>query len=323
MTGVESLRKAALDHVLRLIADAPWGEGLVLRGSMPLQAWLGPAAREPGDLDWIVHAPGPVSFPDPLSPYPYVDDVETVQQWPEAVDGAARYEIWGEEEFSTYGTRPVLPPEGLRWVDAECFDGAPSPADELVEAVRSSPVAPGGVTLDADGVREDGLWGYGTLNEYSWDYGSPGMRMFLPWRVSGAGAGGPQGEIQIDFALDETLHDAPVWTAVPRGDGGPPTPVRTAGRELSLAWKLLWLCTDCAEEGIGGGKDLYDAVLLAECPETRLTRRLLRRVLGSHAPGLGPETVRGWQVDREGCPGDPDQLRERLVRALGPVFSGR
>ncbi|MGW1881680.1 nucleotidyl transferase AbiEii/AbiGii toxin family protein [Streptomyces sp. NPDC001970] len=329
MNGVEPpLRRAALDHVLRLIADAPWSDGLMLRGSMPLQAWLGPGAREPVDLDWIVHAPGPGSFPDRLSPYPYVDDIEAVQQWPEAAQGAARYEIWGEEEFSTFGARPVLPPEGLRWLDGRSFESLAS-LDDLVEEIRSSPTAPGGVTFDPDSVRQERFGDYDDdVHDdddilSTWEYELPGLRIFLPWRASGDERDGVRGRIQLDFTLDEAVPDPPVWTAVPRGDGGPPTPVRTASRELSLAWKLLWLCTDCAKDRVGRGKDLYDAALLAECPRTRLTPRLLHRVLGEHAADFGPGTVRGWRVDGASCPGDQDQLRERLVRALGPVFGGR
>ncbi|MFF3686145.1 nucleotidyl transferase AbiEii/AbiGii toxin family protein [Streptomyces sp. NPDC002187] len=322
---MESARRAALDHVLQLIARAPWSDGLVLRGSMTLQAWAGDAAREPGDLDWIVHTPGPADCPDPLSPFPYVDTIETVQQWPEASDGAARYEIWGEEEFSAYGARPLLPPEGLRWLDAPALGVPASPLQDLIEAIREHPAAAGGVTLDPDGVRGDDLKGYD--GDVSYDdrdeeseYDMPGVRAVIPWQAPGSLPGRAQGEIQVDFALDEVLHDAPVWTAVPRGDGGPPTAVRTASRELSLAWKLLWLITDHGKDGSAGGKDLYDAVLLAECPHTRLTPRLLRKVLGSHAADFGPGSVRTWHIAAS-CPGDPDRLKERLVRALGPVFS--
>jgi hypothetical protein len=46
-------RRAVIDHLLRLVAASEWSGHLVLRGSLLLQAWLGEAAREPGDIDWV------------------------------------------------------------------------------------------------------------------------------------------------------------------------------------------------------------------------------------------------------------------------------
>ncbi|MGW0775530.1 hypothetical protein ACWD01_18210 [Streptomyces sp. NPDC002835] len=106
---------------------------------------------------------------------------------------------------------------------------------------------------------------------------------------------------------------------VPRGDGGPPTPVLTASPGLSLAWKLLWLCAD----DVARGKDLYDAVLLAESPRTHLDTRLLHRVLGPHAPAFGPDRIRtlpvDWRAFRAAHPlvtGSASAWRERLASAL-------
>ncbi|KAB2339346.1 nucleotidyl transferase AbiEii/AbiGii toxin family protein [Actinomadura rudentiformis] len=47
-------RRRAVDHVLAAIAQSRWAEHLVLRGSVLLRAWYGDAAREPGDLDFVV-----------------------------------------------------------------------------------------------------------------------------------------------------------------------------------------------------------------------------------------------------------------------------
>ncbi|MDQ1007350.1 hypothetical protein QFZ82_001835 [Streptomyces sp. V4I23] len=312
---VREARRAALDHVLRLIATAPWSGGLVLRGSMTLTAWLGPAAREPGDLDFIALEPASDSFPDPLSPFPHLDAIADVQQWPEAAHGAAAAQLWFPEgEFDTFGSRPVLPPEGLRWLGRSAYEPA-SPHEDLVAAVRADPHAAGGVLLDADGIEEDGNWTYR-------EYETAGVRLKVPFRRRW----GERGEIHIDFASDEVLPEAPVWTAVPQGDGGPPTPVPTASPALSLAWKLLWLCTDAAGDGVAGAKDLYDAVLLAESPRTRLRSPLLRKVLGEHAHGFAPDTVHGWQADwrtfraaHPGVTGDLASWRDRLATALTPV----
>ncbi|MGW1652267.1 hypothetical protein [Streptomyces atratus] len=70
-------------------------------------------------------------------------------------------------------------------------------------------------------------------------------------------------------------------------------------------------------------KDLYDAVLLAEHPSTRLSPRLLRTVLGPQAEGFTPRTVLDWLVDwaafhatHPWVDSDPGRLRERLAGAL-------
>ncbi|MGF1428375.1 nucleotidyl transferase AbiEii/AbiGii toxin family protein [Kitasatospora sp. LaBMicrA B282] len=47
-------RREALNTVLSAVAQSDWAEHLVLRGSILLRAWFGDAAREPGDLDFVV-----------------------------------------------------------------------------------------------------------------------------------------------------------------------------------------------------------------------------------------------------------------------------
>ncbi|MFI2203377.1 nucleotidyl transferase AbiEii/AbiGii toxin family protein [Streptomyces sp. NPDC020192] len=315
---VARCRRAALDHVLRVIADAPWSGSLVLRGSMVMPAWVGAGAREPGDLDWVV-LESAVGV-DALDPYPYVDRLDIVQQWPEAADGAARYEIWADEEFGTGGQRPVLPPEGLHWLaDEDTVETGP-PYLDLLERLARHPEAAPGLVLDADKARVDGTWTYAY-------HDTPGVRLVVPWHAEGL----PSGEVRLDFARDEQLPEAPVWTLVPRGDGGQPVPVRTVSRELSLTWKLLWLHTDSRDGGRAQGKDLYDAVLLAEGQGARLPQRLLRGVFRRAAVPAGPDAldpaaVLGWDVDwaafRERYPdvrGAAEEWLRRLVRALAPL----
>ncbi|MEV8560627.1 nucleotidyl transferase AbiEii/AbiGii toxin family protein [Streptomyces sp. NPDC051917] len=284
--------RAALDHVLGLAADAPWSASLVLRGSMVMPAWVGDAARRPADLDWVV-LEDPVGV-DALDPYPYVDRLDVVQQWPEAADGAARYEMWTYEEFGTGGQRPLLPPEGLHWLyEGDAADTGPPYAD-LLERVARHPEAAPGLLLDAEKARVDGTWTYAA-------YDTPGVRLLIPWHADGL----PSGEVRLDFARDETLPEPPVWTLIPRGDGGSPVPVRTASRELSLAWKLLWLHNDSRNGGRAQGKDLYDAVLLAETVGAGLPPRLLRKVFDRAArpsdphTALDPAAVLRWDVDWE------------------------
>ncbi|WP_407918217.1 nucleotidyl transferase AbiEii/AbiGii toxin family protein [Kitasatospora sp. NE20-6] len=272
--------------MLSLITEAPWSESLILRGSMVMPAWVGSRAREPADLDFMV-LPELNTLVDELDPYPHVDRIDVIQQWPEAVDGAARYEIWsdGEEEYETRGLRPRTPPDGLCWeLNPDPPDPVP-PYDDLLDLVRRKPEAASGVVLDADNARMDRTWGY----DYGGD-GTAGVRILVPWQAEGV----PGGEVQLDFALNERSPCAPVWTLVPRGDGGEPSIIRTAGRELSLAWKLLWLYADAADGGRHQCKDLYDAVLLAEDNRTRLSPQLLRKVVRDSLKGAVPD---GFSLD--------------------------
>ncbi|MGW0935924.1 hypothetical protein [Streptomyces sp. NPDC002666] len=169
------------------------------------------------------------------------------------------------------------------------------------------------IGVDPAAVRADGVWLYR-------EYETPGVRVVIPRQADGL----PRAtSLRMDFALEERPPESPVWTACPRGDGGPPVPVRTAGPGLSLAWKLLWLAEDFRVCGQSVAKDLYDAVLPAEIPDTRLPPRLLHSVLGPLSARVTPEAVRDWSVDwtefRAGHPwvaDDADLLRERPAAAL-------
>jgi hypothetical protein len=56
-------RRAVIDHILRTISDSEFRDLLVLRGSVWLKGWLGEAAREPGDVDWVVN-PSSITLAD-------------------------------------------------------------------------------------------------------------------------------------------------------------------------------------------------------------------------------------------------------------------
>lgn len=319
--------RAALDHTLALIAESSWGRSLVLRGSMTMAAWVGETARPPADLDWILPEAEGCAAPDPGDPYPWVDDLSWVQHWPEAAFGAVTNEMWEDEQFETFGLRPILPPEGLHWVDPDdCFETytwTPLLGD-LADTIRERPTAPAGVILDGDQIDGDPT---GTLDYYD----TPGVRVVVPWHT--AGPDPMAGAVQLDFAAGQSLPDAPVWTLVPRGDGGTPIPCATASREASLAWKLLWLYTESSQprsygatpDG-GQGKDLYDAVLLAESRRTHLTLPLLRKVLGDTAPDFENDDILAWVVNWESfqhnhphVTGSLREWLERLARALTPL----
>jgi hypothetical protein len=265
--------RIALDHVLSLIAAQPWSDTLVLRGSRLLRAWAGDLAREPADIDFVVLPDLSVPI-DLLDPYPYVSGFDAVQQWPEFADGAGRYEIWKDEdeECHTRGIRAIVPPDGLHWdPDRGGIDPYINYCYRLVEQERRLPDAPLGIRLDRKGMHADTTWAYSYGGS-----GSGGIRVIVPWSAPGLAGG----QVQVDFALDERLPEPPVWTRIPlTHDATQQLLVQAATRELSLAWKLLWLQTDSTADAGPRPKDLYDAVILAEDNRTRLSPRLLRRVI--------------------------------------------
>ncbi|MFD6278810.1 nucleotidyl transferase AbiEii/AbiGii toxin family protein [Streptomyces sp. NPDC060209] len=133
---------------------------------------------------------------------------------------------------------------------------------------------PDGVRIDAAGAVCEEIWTYERV---------PGRRMMLPWRAPGT----PGGWVQLDFVFGEPLPDPPERIQLPSGglaQGATPA--------LSLAWKVMWLVND----GWSQGKDLYDAVLLAE--RYALPNALLQKVfqLAGEWPVLGRKQVLGEDV---------------------------
>jgi hypothetical protein len=136
----------------------------------------------------------------------------------------------------------------------------------------------------------------------------------------------PGGSVQADVVFGEEVPDPPVAVPVPAADGGCVS-TWAASAAQSLAWKLLWLDTDMHPQG----KDLYDAVLLAE--RSRLSRELLERTFAAAGQVGLPETagdmVRRWPVDWDNfvlespwVAGTAAEWRERLIEALEPTFAG-
>lgn len=116
----------------------------------------------------------------------------------------------------------------------------------------------GDATVDADRAVMDSIWTYDRV---------PGRRMTTPWTAPGL----PSGTIQMDFVFNEELWAAPEAISLPGSYEGPS--LLAAGAEQSLAWKIMWLASDDYPQG----KDLYDAVLLAEF--TSISSDLLFRAL--------------------------------------------
>jgi hypothetical protein len=269
-------RREASDHILAAIAQSSWAPRLVLRGSALAKAWFGGWAREPGDLDFVVH----------------------------------------------HRRRRLDEPS----VD-EMF------ADIVADTVAMSRRP--GSTVFIDRVP---LW-WGEIGDYR--YGSlPGQRLELSWHGRGQ-----VGTVQIDFAFDEPLHDPPEPMPIPPRSGlsGPPMVLQTVSKRQSLAWKIAWLAADAGlaaesenDPGHPGplGKDLYDAVLLAE--HCRLPGDLLDTVLQScRIPGLAAHDAPldllvkvandvDWRTFAAGHPllaGAHEEFVWRLVVALAPTLS--
>jgi hypothetical protein len=325
----DTCHRLALDHVLGLIADAEWSSHLVLRGSMLMTAYahpsptttrygdasrpllIGTAARKPADLDFIVVKDGwPVEDEEP---YPYVDDLASVQQWPEVADGAGRAELWADGEFDTGGQRPRVSPEGANWIRAEEWEES-EPYGDLRRRIRENPRVGHGIVLDPERFDESGDWTYS-------GYAMRGSRVTIPWDVHGDPAHRMSGVVQLDFAADEPMPRRPVWTRIPRLAGGFSV-LWAAGPELSLVWKLMWLVEDSKDGGVSRGKDLYDAVVLAEL--TSLQGMI--RAGGSARAGLRRRDVDGLQVDWEAFVAEHPQVegsvgewKQRLMNALGLI----
>ena len=294
--------RSVIDHVTALVGESPLVNALVLRGSVTMLAWAGAHAREPADLDWIVR-PVAVQPQDRWWPYPYVDGLHRVRSAPETVHRRPQDELWAAQDYDAEGHRPHLPPDGLRWLRDDDLD-PDRPHLDLLSLLEAHPTTPDGVRLDPEGAEFDADFGYDP------EYDGSGVRVAVPF---------DGGAIQIDFAYDERLPEPAVLTAIPRTDGAA-TALWTASPETSLAWKLQWLAADRAACGAGDGKDLYDAVLLAELPGTRLSPSL-RRLPG--VAELDPAAVRTWTVtDHPSIHDGTADWLDRLARALEPLLSG-
>lgn len=251
-------RRTAIDLVLSAIADSSWANSLVLRGSVLLRAWFGNAAREPGDLDFVV---------TPAS--------------------------WRIDEERT----------------DSMLTGLARAAETLSHRSDST------VRIDAAKAAGDDIWTYDRV---------PGRRLVLP-----LSSDGPSGFVQLDFVFNEHLPVAPEPVLLPSATGGPGALLNAATAELSLAWKLMWLMCDAYPQG----KDLYDAVLLAE--HTPLRYELLRQVFLGAAPSDGCRPVGQREIaalkhsvewdhfvaEYPDVTESEDDFVDRLGAALAPTFS--
>ncbi|MER5831761.1 nucleotidyl transferase AbiEii/AbiGii toxin family protein [Streptomyces sp. NPDC002130] len=250
-------RRQALHLVLAAISGSEWVDSLVLRGSVLMSAWFGEAAREPGDLDFVV--------------VPHT---------------------WRMEDGRT----------------DRMLTGIAAAAQEL--AGERGP----GVGISARGAVVEDIWTYDRV---------PGRRMVLPWGAPGL----PGGHVQLDFVFNERLPEEPEPVELPGG-----ALVQAATPELSLAWKLMWVINDTYAQG----KDLYDAVLLAE--RHPLRHELLHEVfrlsgewpypyrekilLEDVVEAVGHVEWNHFVTEYPRFRDDEREFAERLVRAVTPTFEG-
>ncbi|MFD5227276.1 nucleotidyl transferase AbiEii/AbiGii toxin family protein [Streptomyces qaidamensis] len=248
-------RRQTLHLVPAAISGSPWVDSLVLRGSVLMSAWCGDAAREPGDLDFVV--------------VPHT---------------------WRMEDGRT----------------DRMLAGIAAAAQELAEARGP------GVGISARGAVVEDIWTYDRV---------PGRRMVLPWGAPGL----PGGHVQLDFVFNERLPEEPEPVELPGG-----ALVQAATPELSLAWKLMWLINDAHAQG----KDLYDAVLLAERYPLRygLLHEVFRlsgewpypyreKILLEHVvEAVGHVEWNHFVTEYPRFRDDEREFAERLVRAVTPTF---
>ncbi|WP_371615768.1 nucleotidyl transferase AbiEii/AbiGii toxin family protein [Streptomyces sp. NBC_00454] len=178
--------------------------------------------------------------------------------------------------------------------------------------------------IAAGAARRAGIKESGAVCEGIWTYDRvPGTRMVLPWEVPGL----PGGEVQLDFVFNERLPEEPEPVELACG-----AVVLAASPALSLAWKLLWLVSDSYPQG----KDLYDAVLLAEAFD--LPYALLDQVFRLapeqplRHPGVTMEDIAAYgnvghewdhfTAEYPQLSGPEEEYARRLVAALAPTFAG-
>lgn len=183
--------------------------------------------------------------------------------------------------------------------------------DTLVRMVTAHPYV-GKAVIEVDKIAVDEIWTYER---------AAGRRIVFPWRKVGL----PPGTAQIDVVFGEELFVDPIQVRVPLTQSESVL-VWAVTKELSLAWKLLWLETDSYPQG----KDLYDATLLAELAHLPLD--LLLRVLhsGDWRPthDLSSYFPLKWRVDWETfkleypwVEGTETDWKMRISKALAPTFA--
>jgi len=278
MSGGPAGRHVVLAHALRVLSTSRWADHLVLRGSVTLWVWLGVHAREPADIDFVVAARA-VGIGGPQNRA--IDEGTLVDGVVAAlVDDPLPGMLAEEIEIDTMS--------GYYYGHVEEYPYKPIPR---LAGTRLPARLPFGFQEERADQRLGGT-------DESWV-----TRLLLPYRAGGGG----REVLQIDLAFGEKLPEEPVMVEVP-----PDIRIFAATPALSLAWKIYWLLNDVPARG----KDLYDAVLLAERMSVPLDHvcQLLRRLEDRDAiPPLHPGRV-DWDGFRAAYPDVDGDARSWLTR---------
>lgn len=157
---------------------------------------------------------------------------------------------------------------------------------------------------------------------------APGKRLIIPWECEDSTL---SGTVQMDLVFEETMPSEPVLINIAPPDE-PAIQIMAASAEQSLAWKLVWLETDC----YGQGKDLYDAVLLAD--HTTLDAKLLRQTFEvsdtwtAQCPNpvdrFDADAILNWHIEWEDfkkeypqIPGTQEEWKYRLITGLDSLLT--
>lgn len=181
---------------------------------------------------------------------------------------------------------------------------------DLFELLQGSVIADG-LSIAAGGFALEEIWTYEK---------APGERIIVPWEYKDPRF---NGTIQMDVVFGEWMAYTPEVTDV-LIDDFPAICLQTVSRQQSLAWKLLWLISDSYPMG----KDLYDAVILAEetpvnFREVQLTFELAGESFGDFSRRAIEELNVDWDVflvDYPAIAGTQDTWKQRLLSALEPLF---
>lgn len=286
-----------------------------------------PANPDDGAVRPRLFDPALAQFPSAFRPGdPTFPDEETAHRWADLRRTVTDHVLRRIAE-SSYGDHLIL--RGSRLLKAWLGDQAREPGDLdwvadfrsvdrsdtagvwfPIEAVFSEP-RPEGFELIREGVATDAIWTYER---------TPGRRAVFPWRVAGL----PGGAVQVDVTHSEALADPDSRISIPISDGGCVS-VRAASPAQSLAWKLLWLMSDIHAQG----KDLFDAVLLAErfdLPREVLELTMRNGGAQDHTETAAEEVASlavdwdNFQAEYPWVGGNESEWMKRLEVALGPTF---
>lgn len=180
--------------------------------------------------------------------------------------------------------------------------------DELA-ALLTQRSSIGPVRIHTDRIARDAIWTYERAE---------GRRMTIVWSLDDL----PEGQIQFDFVFRDPLPRAPATVEIPLTEGEPVS-LLGATPELSLAWKLVWLQTDRYPQG----KDLYDAVLLAEhaqMPQSLFAEAMRNDPDNTDWDENAPPQIDEWEVDWDNfraeypwVEGGVEEWKRRLSERLG------